>query len=553
MRKNLLTVVILYSFFLLAGRVYGIGEKTLTIGSASSWDVMEKRQGVTEASLIRPYPVLVLAGGETASDLRGGDENSSVDLYLSFDEGRAERFADSVGRYDVSASPELSAASVPWSRIGSGAALFSGGAPLVLKPRRTALFASGAHIRDFSIEFWLYPQNTDNGGQILSWNSSKPDGQGGYVYQTIQCNISKNRLQWTFDNFFSSPDGGNYKSITLTGPPALPRTWSNHLIRFDADLGLLEYLVDGRVEALDYTTPSGHEGGDVYTPVIGGDPRLALGSRFSGMMDEFRVYRNYLERPVLTRYPSKGGRVESRTLDLGNTNSRVLKIEAFGGRTSSTAGKVRNEYAGNGDLNFKDYSGIRFSIRTSNEPYRWNDIPWIPVKPGAELPDSPRGRYIQIAADIYPGEDGETSPYLSELRVVYSAAEPPLPPIQVIAEAKDGAVELSWKASPSRETGGYLVYYGTARGEYFGDNAILTNNNGRLPPLESPIDVGNRTTVRIDGLNNGTLYFFAVAAYSRPGITGESPDGGVLEPGRQVIEPGEFSREAAARPLRMAE
>jgi hypothetical protein len=98
--------------------------------------------------------------------------------------------------------------------------------------------------------------------------------------------------------------------------------------------------------------------------------------------------------------------------------------------------------------------------------------------------------------------------------------------------AKDGAVELSWKASSSRETGGYLVYYGTARGEYFGDRAV-------------PIDTGNRTSLRIEGLSNGTLYYFAVAAYNRPVSA--------FEPGRLVIEPGDFSREVAARPLRMAE
>jgi hypothetical protein len=78
--------------------------------------------------------------------------------------------------------------------------------------------------------------------------------------------------------------------------------------------------------------------------------------------------------------------------------------------------------------------------------------------------------------------------------------------------------------------GGYLVYYGTASGEYFGD----------LTSAGSPVDAGNRTSFRLEGLKNGTLYYFAVAAYN-------------TEPGRQVVEPGAFSRETAARPLRMAE
>jgi hypothetical protein len=45
--------------------------------------------------------------------------------------------------------------------------------------------------------------------------------------------------------------------------------------------------------------------------------------------------------------------------------------------------------------------------------------------------------------------------------------------------------------------------------------------------------------VRVSGLTNGTLYYFAVAAYSRSGVSNLS-----------AREAGEFSREAIARPLR---
>jgi hypothetical protein len=146
-----------------------------------------------------------------------------------------------------------------------------------------------------------------------------------------------------------------------------------------------------------------------------------------------------------------------------------------------------------------------------------------------------QGRYIQLAVDFYPGWDGETSPYLSELRVIYMLAEPPLPPTRVVATARDGAVELSWRASSSRDVTGYLVYYGTASGEYFGREGIQSFSG------TSPIDVGTRTSVRIDNLKNGTLYYFVVAAYNNLGAYTALP------------EPGEFSREIAARPLRMAE
>jgi hypothetical protein len=155
------------------------------------------------------------------------------------------------------------------------------------------------------------------------------------------------------------------------------------------------------------------------------------------------------------------------------------------------------------------------------------------VEPGEDISGDINGRYIQVAANLYPSGDRETTPYLDELRIVYRTEEPPPPPAQVTAIARDGAVELSWRASPSRDVGGYLIYYGTSAGEYFGDHAILRNET-----VKSPVDVGNRTTVRIEGLKNGVLYYFAVAAYSAAG------------PG--VDDPGVFSRETAARPLKEA-
>jgi hypothetical protein len=91
-------------------------------------------------------------------------------------------------------------------------------------------------------------------------------------------------------------------------------------------------------------------------------------------------------------------------------------------------------------------------------------------------------------------------------------------------------VELSWRASPGRDVGGYFIYYGISSGEYFGGHAILENT-----AVQSPVNAGNRTAVRIEGLRNGTLYYFAVAAYSI--ADSEWP------------KPGGFSWEAAARPL----
>jgi hypothetical protein len=290
---------------------------------------------------------------------------------------------------------------------------------------------------------------------------------------------------------------------------------------------------------------------------------MVLGGRFTGLMDEFRLYGAFVDRPLLRKYSGREGRMETRVLDLGEGNSRILRVDAFGGRTSN-AGRIReagvlgtiagapvsargaaaisiayaSEYSGSAALDFADDSAIRFFIRTADTPFLpMSGAAWRPFEPGTELDDGFRenrfqGRYVQLAAEFYPSGDGETTPYLEELRITYAADEPPHPPSLVTAIARDGAVDLSWRPSPSRDAEGYLVYYGTNRGEYFGEDAL---------PGPSPINTGKRTSVRIDGLKNGVLYYFAVSAYDR------------VNDFVKASHTGEFSREVTARPLRASD
>jgi hypothetical protein len=373
--------------------------------------------------------------------------------------------------------------------------------------------------------------NMENGEQILAWTAVRQTGAGKSAYQRILCAAGRNRLEWTFQDFFASPDDRRIINLSLgSSSPVIPKTWSHHLVRFDADTGMLEYLVNGRLESLLYATTSGGEGGEVYTPIIGGDSRLILGGRFAGLMDEMKIHSRYVESARFRKY-RPGGRMETRILDLGELNSRVLKVEASGGRASigpRGSSGVRNEYAGFSRFRFADDSALQFFIRVSDNPYRWTEADWRPFEPGVELRDL-QGRFAQLAAVFYPSGDGETTPYLDELRIIYAPNNPPHPPSMISAVARDGAVDLSWRASPDPDTAGYLVYYGTSRGEYFGEGAILGS---------SPVNAGKRTSLRIDGLQNGVLYYFVVAAYDQ----GNPQD----------FHCGEFSREVSARPLRMA-
>jgi len=113
------------------------------------------------------------------------------------------------------------------------------------------------------------------------------------------------------------------------------------------------------------------------------------------------------------------------------------------------------------------------------------------------------------------------------MNIVFIQGEPPLPARNLTASANDGGVQLRWKHSPTAGTAGYLVYYSAVRGELFGNDSSLGL---------SPIDVGMANNLYINGLKNGTLYYFRVAAYDL--ITGELN-----------YNLGEFSAEVTARPL----
>jgi hypothetical protein len=469
---------------------------------------------------------------------------SMPDCVLSFDEGNAALFHDSERHYSVTVSPNVEAAERRFARAGTGAALFGtdiisgSGDPLVVKPKdSSALFTSGSRIKDFTVEFWLYPLNMENGEQILSWTAAKPVN-GKYSVQRIVCTASKNRLQWSFVNFFASLDNSSYKNIEFTGSSfVVPKKWSHHLVRFDAVTGMVEYLVDGNSETIVYATSTGHESSEAFTPIIGGEGIFVIGGRFKGMMDEFKIHGVCAGRSSVQKYASAGGRAETTYIDLGGNNSAVVRVDVSGGRTSISGTRISNEFRENGRFRFSDDSEMSFFIRANENPWRLKEIKWTEFTPGSNIAETIKGRYVQIAVDFYPSSDGETTPYLDEVRIIYQPNEPPLPPSNFTAVAVDGGVMLRWKQSPVASTAGYLVYYSSVRGDFFGADAALGS---------SPIDAGKVTSLMIDGLKNGTLYYFRVAAYD---LTGDSETEGLGTEGSSGRNIGEFSREVTARPL----
>jgi hypothetical protein len=407
---------------------------------------------------------------------------------------------------------------------GKGAAAFQYGSRLLLDPAASplqsaesrlpgggTLFSRGLVSEDFTIEFWMYPATLNEGEVIFRWENTAADAAGAPEYQELSCVISGRVLLWTFRNFFrdAGSPAGQTKTLTLRGAASLiPRSWRHHALRFDAATGMLEYLVDGQPEAIAYATRSGREDGTVSYPRISGEAKapLVIGEGFTGFLDEFSIARNPPPDMDLAAFSAAGGAAETSLIDLGYGGCVLLRIEAVY-RTPSD-------------------SAVFFYYRMGASPEELWKEDWKPFTPGEAFSSLKTGRYLLVKAELFPDGKREVSPRLMDFSVVYEKNSPPLPPSFVNAAAGDEKVELRWSPVADPGVRGYFIYYGSRPGVYDGKESALG---------PSPVRVEKQTTLTLDGLINGKLYYFVISAYD------EYSD----------YLNGQFSNEVSARPSRL--
>ncbi|MCL1818947.1 MAG: hypothetical protein FWG35_08435, partial [Spirochaetaceae bacterium] len=396
---------------------------------------------------------------------------------------------------------------------------FQYGARLLVETKGGALCPQGTMSEDFTIQFWMYPATLGEGEIIFHWENTSADLSGGDprlarapaggspVYQEISCRISGRVLIWTFTNFFQDSGEGS-KTLSLRGAvPLVPRTWRHHALRFDAATGMVEYLVDGEPEAIAHATKTGREDGRVSYPRIAGDSKapLVIGEGFTGFLDEFSVSRTLRSSGGLTAFSADGGTAQTSLIDLGYGGSSLLRIEAV--------------YRNVGE------SAVFFYYRLSESPHDMGKTEWQPFTPGTPLSSPTVGRYLLVKAELFPDGQLKNSPRLMNFTVVYERNLPPPPPSFVAAVPGDGKVDLRWSPVASPGLKGYLIYYGSRPGVYDGTESGLG---------PSPLRVENTTSLSLDGLTNGKLYYFVITTYD---------DYSELN--------GQFSKEVNARPSRL--
>ncbi len=480
-------------------------EKVLVLGAEDQWKSVGFSEGIVFRKGLYGFLDILLSDNEYAMD----DE---TDLLLHFN-GNALPEAPVHGMSaDGAPAYTLKNDDLQYTEkiavLGGASAVFSGRRdPLVFVPGEDSVLAPGTIPESFTIEFWLYPITLSEGETPFLFSAERLEN-GRLLHQEMRCSLEKQKVTWRLDNIFL-PQGSLSYAISLRGTKNLiPKTWSHHIIRYDSTTGLIEYYCDGIPQAVTYATQSGRESGNPLYPYIGPEeePRISIGSGFSGMMDEFRLSSCFREEISENRFSGASGSMTTRVLDLGRTGTRTKMVEA----TASTPGDT--------DIGF----WIRSSERKTDLLNL--DAEWIPFTPGRAIPGEIAGRYIQLRAELYPDGTRERTPVLSEMKIRYEHGLPLMPPARISASPGNGSVTLTWNRPPDDKARGYIVYYGDRPGVYLGTGASIGN---------SPADIGDTTSIVIGGLKNGTLYYFSVVAYD----------------GSDPPETSVFSPETACRPV----
>jgi hypothetical protein len=506
-------------------------EQTIVLGSEDGWRQVARFERLFTREGRRGYL-------DVALEPFRYEPTDTTELLVHFDD---LPLRDASGRYAVAQAPDSDRAArrmTPGSgtaplrpeltraaqRTGSGALLVDGPEDRVVieatPGTASAAFTPGTEWSSFTIEFWFYPVVLSDGDSVLTFHAREGAARD-FRTQELAIEVDRGALRARFENFFVRPDGSGV-AVTLRGSDRLiPRRWAHHMVRFDATTGLLEYLVDGTPVDIAYVSRTGEQDGSVFFPRIAAyaGNGLVLGEGIVGALDELRIERRFVREVEQPLYAPEGGSLVTDFIDLGSPGARLASVDAV------------YRTPGLSDV-FLYYRLVNLQSRDPSGSAGAAD--WVAIRPGQAPPDV-QGRFLQLRAELLPDTRGGEAPTLSQITVAYEPDPPPLPPTAVRAVPGDGLVRLEWAPVLEPDVDGYLVYYGDRSGRYFGTES----EQG-----DSPIDVGPATSATVSGLQNGTLYFFAVQAYT-------SADGSADGHGVGASRSNELSTEVAARPAKV--
>lgn len=427
-------------------------EYRLYFGNEDNWQAFPVRNNVQLQRGYRGQLDVRLAEQRYAT-------SEATDLYLSFDEG----LPAATTNYRVIADNVVIAQEARAGRSG----YFANNGGLLLSATASALLGSAGEWGDFSIEFYSYGTQWAEYEQLLYWRSKNSVTNNRTRLQEITLVVVEERLQWNFVNFFTLEDQV-LERLTLHAADRLaPRRWYHHLLRYNRAQGLLEYLVDGQPQAVRYTTESGEERGALYTHLHGEEigSTFKIAPRFSGLLDELRIVREWIDPPPLRTYSSKSGTIASDIIDLSRNRGALQRIEAQ--FQTPDQSEVKIEY--------------RFST-TRSDLIGSNGTAWVAAPLDQDIIPAPNGRFLQLRARLLPDGIGAQSPRLSSIEVVIERPAPLLAPRNPLVILPEQA--LAWEPPPDLRPLAYRVYYGPRPGYYPYRLEAGAQRRIQLPPLE---------------------------------------------------------------------
>lgn len=492
MKHKKIRKIILVFLILLSAAVSGQAQQTTVLGGSNGWNddiLLLRSTDIRKSRDVLGWQYVLLRHAEY-------QPGSDTDFLLHANE--PGKIRDETWNYRIR---ENSARVVRLPQYkGGGVLSFTGKDRMVATPLHSKLFAEGQFVNDFTIEFSMKPESLHDGETILKW-AGVLKYQEKLIHQEFTVLFRDRRLVWRFDNMFLKAPGTQYEFVLKGNDRLLPGKWHHHMVRFNSSTGYMEYCIDGMPASGIYVNESRKQNGIVFArfngiPVTKG---LVIGSGFTGKLDEIRIENAYVNTPSTGVYEEGPGVFISRILDLGRQGSVLDTITADS--TEPMGSKLFYSYI------IKDHKP-RESVLAS-DPDAWNMFEqsdeWIPFNPGEPLPEPPEGRYVQLKVEFYPNGDSTATPRLDSITIEYTRGLQPLSPLRLTGEAGDGSVTLSWVQPPQDNIKGYLVFYGTSPGNYYADHAIEG---------VSPVDAGKVSRITLTGLENRTLYYFTVAAYT---------------------------------------
>lgn len=457
--------------------------KEIMLGGKNGWADFQYEENLTKGKGRYGYDCVELATNSFVFD-------DYTDLLIDF-ENPAEPIA--AGNYSIIRN---SLKSSNQTILDKNAGLSRNIGGMYLKGKPGTFFGSEGLLGSFAIEFWICPSIAENGETILNWESSK-NVNNNLVYQIINCAFNSGHLEWTLSNIFDTLDMPISNDVVLKGTSTvIPDKWGYHVLSFDCETGILEYVVNGITEDLKYITTNGREDGQVALVILGEPSEVEFCTEYTGKIDDIRILRRPYSPP------------DYQSAEVAGKVGHVMYVP-YGGRFISQPIIVSNGSKLNtltAEMSLPSQTAICYYVRSGDNYYGWTeDYPqWVPVESGEEI-EGVTGLYFQIQAELFPDGGGDSTPSITSISLDFTELPEPLPPFIVKAQAGNGSVTVSWNYSVDDTAGGYYLYYGSRPGEYLGRFALEG---------ESPINVGNTTSYTITGLENGKIYYFAVAAWS---------------------------------------